>query len=271
MRVKEIKLRHNDVYLYPISDCHIGDKGFTKTSEEKLKGYIDFIKKTPNAYAVLVGDILNCSTRVSKTSPFDQTMDLKDQINKACEYLSPIKSKIWGAIQGNHENRLADFCGYSPMISICDRLGIDYMGDSGIYIIRMGCHSKKDAPRSSFTIYTHHSTGGGKTPGSKINRIDAMRQIVANADCYLGGHNHMLGAVPAVTQMINPTTGKIEVQRQMLVDCGGYLEWDCTYAERMMLPPVKLGSPRIHLMIKRNDAKLKSGDKETYKDVHISL
>jgi len=592
MRIKEFRTKYNDIYLYAIGDVHIGDKGFTKESEEKLKGYIDFIRKTPNAFCVLQGDVLNNATRLSKSSPFEQNMDLKEQIEKAVELFKPIKHKILGSINGNHsldkntdvltkegwkniqtvsmedqlaqfrlkdgkityarpiclenhyENnvveiegrntkqivdafhdvvvdnkktkaftllnkelkdnnfriygngnckginlsedmlklltwvvcdgtivnnskyqpnskkiriqfklskerkikslkgllnklnipftyklckktginklqpyyiriygdyskeiyrllkgikqfpsefrnlnkkqllvvlstlsitdgskhyskfqwttinkndvdiiqeaciknelifaytlknkksgfkngkqqyhckyynslnnnklnysinvklkkyndkvycvtmplgtlvtridgkvaftgnclRMADFCGYSPMISICERLGIDYMGDSGVYLIRMGCHSNKGIPRATFTVYSHHTTGGnGRTIGSKINRVEVMRELVANADVYVGSHNHMLGAVPAVTQMINPISGKIEVVRQMLVDCGGYLEHNNTYAERMMLPPLKIGSPRIHLIIKRSD---KGGKEETHRDVHVSL
>ena len=270
MKVKEFKTKHNDIYIYPLGDVHIGDKGFTDASEEKLKGYIDFIKKTPNAFAILQGDLLNCATRISKSSPFEQKMDLKDQIAKAVELLKPIKDKILGAIDGNHETRMCDFAGYSPTISICERLGIDYMGDSVVYVVRMGCHSKRGAPRTSFTLYSHHTTGGsGRTVGSKINRVGVMREIVANCDIYCGSHNHMLGAVPAVTQMINSTSGNVEVVRQMLVDCGGYLEWDNTYAERMMLPPLKMGSPRLHLIVKRSNDK--AGKEETHKDVHVSL
>jgi hypothetical protein len=269
MKIKEFRTKFNDIYIYPIGDLHIGDKGFTKASEDKLKGYIEFIRKTPNAFAILQGDILNCATRLSKSSPFEQNMDLKEQLAAATQLLSPIKNKILGAIDGNHEQRLADFSGYSPMISLCERLGIEYMKDSALYIIRMSCHSKKGIPRTSFTLYSHHTTGGnGRTVGAKINRVEVMREIVANADVYCGSHNHQLGAVPAVTQMINSTEGKIEMVRQMLVDCGGYLEWNNTYAERMMLAPLKIGSPRIHLLVKRST---ENGSEETHKDVHISL
>ena len=193
MKVKEFKTKYNDIYIYPIGDTHIGDKGFTDVSEAKLKGYIDFIKKTPNAFAILQGDLLNCATRVSKSSPFEQKMDLKDQIAKAVELLKPIKNKILGAIDGNHEQRIADFAGYSPTISVCERLEVDYMGDSVVYIIRMGCHAKRDTPRSSFTLYSHHTTGGnGRTLGSKINRVGVMREIVANCDVYCLGENSMI-------------------------------------------------------------------------------
>lgn len=268
MRVKEFKTKYNDIYLYCIGDIHIGDKNFTHSSEEKLKGYIEFIRKTANAYCILQGDILNVATRLSKTSPFDQDMDLKEQIEKAVQLFKPIKHKILGAVDGNHCQRICDFTGYSPMISICERLGIDYMKDSGVYLIRMGCHSKREVPRATFTVYSAHGCGGGKTVGSKMNRVDAMRAIISNADVYCAGHNHMLGCIPTLTQIINPTSGKIETVRQMLVDTGSFLDWNNSYAERMMLQPSKLGSPRIHLIIERRE---KEGKEETHKDVHVSL
>jgi len=268
MKIKELKTNFNDIYIIPISDLHIGEKGFNKESRRKLKGYIDWVKKTPNAYIILNGDLVNCATRESKSSPFDQNMDLTEQIECVVELFKPVKNKILGAINGNHENRLSDYTGYSPMISICERLGIEYLGDSAVYIMRLGCRKNGTSPRLSFTLYSHHTTGGGSSFGSKINRVAAMREIIANADVFCGSHNHMLGAIHSVTQFINETTGRIDNIRQMLVDTGGYLEWDGSYAERNMLTPLKIGSPRIHLIVKRDR---KGGKDESHKDIHISI
>ena len=268
MKVKEFRTKFNDIYLYAIGDIHIGDRNFSKASEDKLKGYIEFIRKTPNAYCMLQGDLLNVATRASKTSPFDQNLDLKEQIEKAVDLFKPIKHKILGAVDGNHETRISDFTGYSPSISVCERLGIDYMKDSAVYIIRMSCHSQKDIPRTSFLIYSAHGSGGGKTVGSKMNRVDAMRAIVSNCDVYASGHNHMLGCVPTITQVVNSSTGRVDMIRQMLVDTGSFLDWNESYAERMQLQPTKLGSPRIHLIVER---KTVNGVEETHKDCHVSL
>jgi hypothetical protein len=265
MKIKEYKTKFNDIYVIVISDCHIGDKGFNKNSEKKLLGYINWVKKTKNAFVVLNGDILNVATRESKSSPFEQNMDLSEQIDKAVKLFSPIREQIVGAIDGNHENRISDFTGYSPTISICERLGISYLGDSAIYVFRLGCHGKNQAPRSSFTMYAHHTTGGGRSIGTKMNRVAMLRDIVANCDVYCGSHNHMLGVVHGVTQIVNSTTGKVETVRQLLVDSGGYLDWNDSYAERGMLAPLRIGSPRIHFIIKRG------AKDEIKKDVHISI
>jgi len=119
--------------------------------------------------------------------------------------------------------------------------------------------------RNGKTMITGNSTGGGRSIGSKMNRVALLREIVANCDCYVSSHNHMLGVVHGVTQIVNSTTGKIETVRQLLIDSGGYLEWDESYAERNMLPPLRIGSPRIHFILKRGT------NDEIKKDVHVSI
>lgn len=266
MQIAVNRFPYNDIYIIPINDLHVGDRGFTANSRKKLRGYINWIKKTPNAYSILGGDLCNVATRTSKTSPFEQNLTLEEQITEVVKLLSPIKGKILGAINGNHEQRLSDYTGYSPTIAICRGLGIKYMSDSGIYILRMGC--RKHTPRASFTIYHHHTTGGSRTVGGKMNRIAMLRDIIPNCDCYVGGHNHMLGAIPFDTQVINPTTERLETIRQMIVDAGGYLEWHDTYAERTMLQPLRVGSPRIHFIIKING---RSKTDSIKRDIHVSL
>ncbi len=46
---------------------------------------------------------------------------------------------------------------------------------------------------------------------------------------------------------------KIIIQRQLLIDSGSYLGWDDNYSEAKMLPPVKIGSPRIRIDGKKKD------------------
>jgi hypothetical protein len=268
MNVKSIKTRFNEVFLIPMGDLHIGDKSFNSESERKLQGYIDWVKEKPNAFVFLMGDILNDATVDSASSPFQQNMDLKEQIDYATKLFRPIKHKIIGAISGNHEQRLEKYSGYNPTIALCDRLGIFYYGYDGIVIFRLGCHNgkcKDKSPRASFVGYFHHTTGGGATVGGKMNRVEKLRDVIVDADFYCGAHNHMLGCVHSGIFRINETTEQVEFIRQMLIDCGGYLNYDGSYANMKMLPPVKLGSPKIRMLIKR------SGKDEVKKDIHVSL
>ncbi len=261
MRVITHRHEGNEMFLYPIGDIHVGDKAFTLESKRKLLGYIDWVKKTKNAYVFLNGDLVNCASRKSKTSPFECDMTLREQIDYVVEVLTPIKHKILGAVTGNHEFRMEDQFGYNPTIAICDRLGIPYAGFSCVLKIQMGSKNKglgrRNAPNTTYVGYFHHTNGGGSTLGGKINRTDKLRQLVSNCDFYCGSHNHLLGVVPVTTNIFDERNGNIIKKRQVLVNCGGYLDWE-GYPEYAMLPPVKIGSPRI-----RFDG--------TKKDIHVSV
>ena len=169
---------------------------------------------------------------------------------------------------GNHEQRLEKYSGYDPTIGLCERLGIYYFGYDGIVIFRLGCHNgkaKDRSPRASFTGYFHHTTGGGGTIGGKMNRVEKLRDVLVDADFYCGAHNHMLGVVHSGVFRINETTEQVEFVRQMIIDCGGYISYEGSYANMKQLPPLKLGSPKIRMLIKRG-----SKD-EVHKDIHVSL
>jgi len=269
----------NSISIYPIGDIHIGDKCFGKESKRKLNGYIRWIKNNPNAYAVLMGDLVNCATLGSPSSPFQQDMPLGDQIKAAVGLFKPIKHKILGAIDGNHEQRLIKYAGYSPTISICERLGIRYFESSAVIVFRLGYHRSHNAKkpssfasRASFAGYFHHTTGGGGTVGGKMNRVDKLTDIVADCDFYCGAHNHGLGAVPRDIYIVDRIGGREERLRQMLVNCGGYLEWRGSYAEQKQLAPLKIGSPRINLFVKRKHrGDSRANEIDVKKDIHVSI
>lgn len=252
-------------YIIPISDLHFGDKAFKDISKKKLQGYIKWVKENKNARVVLMGDLFNVSTRDSKTSPFEQT---DNEFDKVVALFEPIKSQIVGAIDGNHENRLIDFANFSIMNTFCQRLSVPYMGISGIIEFRVG---KKPPVKSGpdkgkpcwqqyYYGYFHHSTGGGSLAGGGLNRAEKLRNIVEGVDFYCVGHNHGIFAKPQ--EVFYPQTHSKEVgkRRYWLIGCGSYLQYEGSYAERGMLTPQKLGSPRIRL----------SGLKRHH-DVHCSL
>jgi len=246
----EKKIKSNKAYLIPLGDIHIGDK---MCNYALLKDHIDWVKSEPDAYVLGMGDWLNVATRSSKSSPFQQDLTLQEQITKCAEIFEPIKHKILGMIQGNHENRLEKECGFDPLCTVALALNIPYFKYSVV-----GCLVVGDKRPIGYTFYAHHSTGGGSTVGAKLNRIDKLRGIVSNCDMYLGGHNHQLGIIPVITKTVDVIHKKVIDKRQLLVDCGSFLGWEDGYAEQMMLQPAKLGCPRIRL----------NGDK---RDIHASI
>lgn len=265
MECRSYKFKEKAIEIIPIGDIHMGDKAFTDESLEKLKGYINYIKSNSSAYCFLMGDLCNCATLDSKSSPFTQNMDVNAQIKAIVDLFKPIKKKILGAIDGNHELRLERYCGYSPTISICERLEIPYFKNSAVIIFRMCCHGPRDVSRTSFSGYFHHTTGGGSTMGSKINKPEQLRNLIGNCDFYAGAHNHSMITGHTIIFKVNETTEKIEQLRQIILTTGGYLQFNNSYVEEKMLPPMKIGSPKISLITKQPN------HNECHKDIHVSL
>lgn len=252
MKVIERDFGYDSIYIIPIGDTHIGDKSFGVEARRKLDGYLDWVKEHKNAFIFLMGDIINCASTSSESSPFQQDMDLKEQVDYAIKIFRPLRKKILGAISGNHEQRMEASWGYNPMVPICHALEIPYCGYSAVVKTRLGTvkkHRNKHKPEyyQSYIGYYHHTMGGGGTVGGKINRVDKLRQIVSNCDYYCGAHNHLLGVVHTSIFSFCQRTNKVKQKKQLLIDTGGYLEYDESYAEAKMLVPVKIGSPRIRL------------------------
>lgn len=255
MKYLECEIPEKVGYLVPIGDLHIGDQSFKKDSLGKLKGYLDWVKERPEARIFLNGDIFNVASRISKTSPFETDTD---EYQRALEIFEPYKDKIIGATDGNHEARLINDYGFSPLQSFCHALKIPYCGWSAVIRFKVG---KRDKSRyyQNYFIYAHHTTGGGGSLGSKLNRVVKLRDIVEGIDVYLGSHNHQLAVAPQ--DVYYPSCqGGLQKRRIWYVDCGSYLEWNGSYAEKGMMPPAKLGSPRIRF----------NGECHK-KDVHVSL
>jgi hypothetical protein len=226
------------IYIIPMGDIHFGDKGFSKESKRKLNGYLDWVAEHDNAYIFLNGDIMNTATRFSKSSPFEQDLDGDEQLSEALFYFEPVKDKILGAVLGNHERRLKDVSGTNLTRMLCIALRIEYFKYTAVLKLKV-----KD---NEYIGVFAHTTGGGSSVGGKMNRVDKMRHsTIPTADFYCGSHNHMLGVVPVETRLVD--RNRIIRKKQMLVDCGGYLDWDNSYAEASQLEPYKLGSPRIRL------------------------
>ena len=256
MKYLEIEIPEKVAYLIPIGDLHYGDKNFKKNGLEKLKGYLDWVKDNPNARIFLNGDIYNVASRISKTNPLESDVS---EFTEVTELFKPYASQIIGATDGNHESRIFDMFGFSPTQSLCKDLNIPYCGYSAMIRVKVGKRRDKDTNRflENYYMYFHHTTGGGGTIGGKLNRVIKLRDIVEGVDVYCGSHNHQLAVAPQ--DVFYPSAqGGIKKRRIWYVDCGSYLGWDGSYAEKGMMPPTKLGSPRIRL------------DSSSH-DIHVSL
>jgi hypothetical protein len=267
-------------YLVVLGDVHPGDPLFTPRAQEKFKGYVNWIKETPNARVFLNWDLFNCSTRSSKTTPFEMNEYIIKRQKKEpdfnemdwmVELLSPIADQIIWATDGNHEYRLIDFANESKINTLCKLLStpkrkIKYCGIGCLLFLKIGkptpniAKKYRDLPNragQTYSGYIQHTTGWGSTVGGKMNRVDKLRNIIAGCDFYCGNHNHMEGTVKTKIFLPNPLRCTLTEIRQVEVDCGWFLDYG-GYVERGQMAPTDIGAPKI-----RFDG--------TKKDIHVSL
>lgn len=253
MKYLTCEVPESKAYIIPIADLHVGDRAFKGEGERKLKGYLEWVKSTPGARIFLNGDIFNVASRISKTDPFSQN---SDEYREAIELFRPYKHLIIGAVDGNHEARMMDMFGVSPMQLFCIALDIPYCKWSAVVRLKVGQPSKSKMRagwKQNYFLYFHHTTGGGGSIGSKLNRVIKLTEIIEGCDVYFGSHNHQLAVAPQDVYTPSLQGGKVVKRRKWYVDCGSFLEWEDSYAERGMMAPTKLGSPRVRFDSLKHD------------------
>lgn len=182
--------------LYAIGDMHADRREF---DDAKFRAHIQHIVSDPTAVAIFVGDALD--GRIPGRKHFDADtvrMDflgqLKSYVNHGLDvledYFTPlIKAKVpLVIVSGNHDEYLEEI-GLSA--ELVRRLGgsARYLGGEGFVRIRTGT-SRKDRPGWYTTVvYATHGTGGGKTPGPKVNAMQRYYEWV-DADVVMAGHVH---------------------------------------------------------------------------------
>lgn len=256
MDYTSVQFEGERAYLLPVGDIHYGDFAFKKVGKDKLKGNLDWVREHQHeARIILIGDIFNIAGRDTKTSPYENDPNEQDE---AQEFFKPYADLIIGGIRGNHENRMLNTYGFDPMKNFCKALEIPYLGISALVRVQVGKRPDNDWYWQSYYMYVHHTTGGGKTLGSALARVEALTNIMAGCDVYAGGHNHQL--VTGTKNVYTPTPFGPKQQKVHYVSCGSYLPYEDSYAEAGMYAPSKLGSPRIRFSGLRN-----------HHDVHISV
>jgi len=240
-------------YLLPIADLHIGDPFF---HEKKFTKLVDWIKDTPNAYVVLVGDILNCATKNSKSDIYGEKMNPGDAKKYAVKMLDPIKDKILGSVWGNHERRVYRESGIDIAEELADKLGVPYGREGMLYNIKFDPYPELRRGKVNYTVYTNHGTGGGKTKGSKVNVTTGLSNIVL-CDLYISAHTHLANVNKDRYFVPDTRNGKIDSMTMTYASAGGFLDYG-GYAEDGGFPPAKLGTCRCRL-------------NGTRKDLHVSI
>lgn len=253
---KVIKLKSIDdqVRLHATGDWHLGNRG---CAEGHLRRTIAQIGKERNSAVLLMGDLgdfIGPSDKRWEPAAISEKLGLEDLEDWGTtlerwvsDVAKPIKGKIIGVLEGNHEATYSRQNHQAITQHIAGDLGCPELGYTSLIRI---VFEAKDGSRD-MTIMATHGSGGARTEGGKLNRLIATMQI-AKADLVLMGHVHtcLMHRDPRLIR-IDPDGAPAELGETstMGVVTGTYLRTYCHghsgYGERAGYKPTPIGHPVI--------------------------
>lgn len=254
MRVFSTRLSRDfdEVILVPIADTHDSD---AFADEKYVDDRIKLIEETPNAFALLNGDLMNMATKSSKSDVYSDKYGPDEQLDRCVERFYPIREKILGVSEGNHERRIARDTGIQVTKRFARELGIeDRYSPGGLYIIlRLGQVRGKTRESNGsgkirqicYTIYMTHGVRSGRKAGSKVNALTELSNIVA-ADIYIHSHSHLGAIVPGIANVPDLRNDKIKVTDTLFINTAAALDYG-GYGEVGEFQPASKKSPIIYL------------------------
>lgn len=253
--------KYPTITLYPIGDLHLGAIGF---NEKAWADFCDFISNEPDSYVILVGDMVDNSTRNTRVAnPFENKYRPMEQKNILAEYLKPIAPKVLASVDGNHEQRTWKESDQCILYDVLCRLNIETvhrMGTAFLYLqIGERTNGKRGIrPISSYNIVVTHGTGGGKLAGSAINNQQRFAYACDGVDVLISGHTH----APSVTKpskiVFDAVRAEIRTEPFLCVQSSSWLSYVGYPLQKMLAPQTAFdnNSPQKIELCCQRDVKL---------------
>lgn len=233
----------SDKRIEIFADLHLGS---ARCDYNLIKSRIEFVKNNENTYAIILGDLINNSTKASVGDVYEEQISPMNQIKLAVNLFEPIKDKIIGVTAGNHERRSYKSDGIDLTYFFCKELGVEDRYDYTSCVLFMTFGEVEDNHKTTYTLYmTHGDHSGGRTIGAKANAVQRRSNIV-NADITVVGHTHAPLAFYDERFEIDMKHHTVVKRETLCVNAGATLDYEA-YAELVGLPPSSKRNPSIVL------------------------
>lgn len=242
------------IEVHTFADIHRGD---VHCDIAIVRERIQHIKNTPNAFAILNGDIMNNATKTAVSDTYAEEIPPMTQLNEMVELFSPIKDKILAVTSGNHENRTYIKEGIDLTAIACKQLGIydRYCKTAVLLFLRFGKGKRKKdrvkQDKQCYTIYITHGSGGGRKEGSKVIRLADMASIV-DADIYIHSHTHLPIIMKQAFYRTDRYNSTFAVVDKLFVNTSAALNYG-GYGEAFEYKPASKDTPVIYLCGTKKD------------------
>ncbi len=233
------------IEIHPMADLHIGDP---QSDYKSILDRIEYIRKTPNAYCILDGDLMDTAIASSIGDTYSANLQPMEQLKQCVKIFEPIKDKILAVLPGNHENRVYKSDGLDLTEIMCNQLGIPnrYSPTTALLFIRFGKQSSNRHNRPFlYTAYVTHGSGGGRREGGKVNRLADLASIV-DTDIYIHAHTHLPLIFKESFYRVSGSNSSVAMVDKLFVNTAASLNYG-GYGDRMGYKPASKRSPVIYL------------------------
>ena len=184
-----------------------------------------------------------------------KTEDIIDwQVSEVLKYFRPLKGRILGLLQGDHEENLVRDTNRDIVPYMAERLSAKYYRTSAY--IRLSVKCKRTLNSSTLFIKVFHGRVGGRTTPPKLTRLLQHLQHW-NADIVVMGGTHALLTMKSPGMRLTQKGELRLVQTTRVVGVSGsyYRAYQpgSSYAERADLPPSLLGCLRVTYKMDGNE------------------
>jgi len=235
----------------PLADFHIGSAQFR---DELVYPLVDGIRKNPDTYVLLNGDLMDDGTRNSIADVYDQRLSPNEQLKTAIRILEPIKDRILSVCEGNHEYRIRRDTSIDVSELLAHELGAPYAREGALLALRFGKRLSSGSKRQIYTLYHTHGHGAGRTVGGKANKLVRLSDIVI-ADIYVISHIHTPMNTYRRIYKPDPHNKRVLEVEQAFVACGSLLDFG-GYTEQKGYAPGSFRFPKIHLESKEKNIRI---------------
>lgn len=232
------------IQIDPMGDLHVGD---LCCDFKSIMERIERIKKTPNLYCTLGGDLMDTAVASSVGDTYGANLQPMEQLKHCVRIFEPIKDKILCVLPGNHENRVYKSDGLDMTELMCAQLGIQdkYSPTTALLFVRFGKNSNRHNRPQLYTIYVTHGSGGGRREGGKVNRLADLASIV-DADIYIHHHTHLPLIFKEAFFRVSGSNSSVALVDKLFVNTAASLDYG-GYGDKAGFKPASKRSPIIYL------------------------
>lgn len=252
------KINNTKTRVVGLGDIHYGNEQFDLTY---FTNFMNYLYENKDIQVCLLGDLCegqtqNCPSAIFPMDNQKSIPSILEQVGFIVEALKPLaqEHRIVSIVGGNHDHdRQNKSVGLTPTDTIVssllqydETLTDKYCRDgSGCYIFFKLNERVKDNGRSTiFTLFNQHSTGGGTTRGSQINKNIKVSQSVP-AMVTMTAHVHNPEAVPSVHLEVDCHKCTIREVGGWNVITNAFLKNGGGYATKAGMAPVSRNVPIV--------------------------